>query len=392
VVTDLGAGSGDMLKSVYDANADNLIDDTAIAASIARDSELPTAVSQLTNDSGFITTETDPSVNALGKATLSCTEGQVAKMVAGSWTCAPDDTAAGGGDMLKSVYDANADNLIDDTAIAASIARDSELPTAVSQLTNDSGFITTETDPTAEPALGNPSTDGYVLSSTAAGVRSWIAPGAGSVDLTAPGPIGTVTPDVVHATDIVADSIAINPPASGTTDELALREDPNNGTNSVTLKAPANIVADVIWTLPAADGANGQAMTTDGAGRLAWSDVGPVPAPTLSTDICAAGTWAYDSSYHYVCVVSDIVAAKIDVSFTAATGTITSLTDPIGSNVVVGSIITVSGSTSNNGQYTVSSITDANNIVVAEAVVDEAAGATVTVTKPSWRRTALATW
>jgi hypothetical protein len=31
----------------------------------------------------------------------------------------------------------------------------------------------------AEPALGNPSTDGYVLSSTAAGVRSWIAAGGG---------------------------------------------------------------------------------------------------------------------------------------------------------------------------------------------------------------------
>jgi hypothetical protein len=31
-----------------------------------------------------------------------------------------------------------------------------------------------------EPALGNPGTDGYVLSSTTAGVRSWIAPGSGS--------------------------------------------------------------------------------------------------------------------------------------------------------------------------------------------------------------------
>lgn len=31
----------------------------------------------------------------------------------------------------------------------------------------------------AEPALGNPGTSGYVLSSTDAGVRSWIAPGSG---------------------------------------------------------------------------------------------------------------------------------------------------------------------------------------------------------------------
>jgi hypothetical protein len=32
--------------------------------------------------------------------------------------------------------------------------------------------------PPLEPALGNPLTDGYILSSTAAGVRSWIAPPA----------------------------------------------------------------------------------------------------------------------------------------------------------------------------------------------------------------------
>jgi len=31
----------------------------------------------------------------------------------------------------------------------------------------------------AEPGLGNPATDGYVLSSTIAGVRSWVAPGSG---------------------------------------------------------------------------------------------------------------------------------------------------------------------------------------------------------------------
>ena len=35
----------------------------------------------------------------------------------------------------------------------------------------------------AEPALGNPGTDGYVLSSTIAGVRSWIAAAAGGVSL-----------------------------------------------------------------------------------------------------------------------------------------------------------------------------------------------------------------
>ena len=57
------------------------------------------------------------------------------------------------------------------------------IPSLLSQLANDVGFLTayTETDPTAEPALGNPAADGYVLSSTAAGVRSWVAAGSGDM-------------------------------------------------------------------------------------------------------------------------------------------------------------------------------------------------------------------
>ena len=68
-------------------------------------------------------------------------------------------------------------------------------PTNVSSFTNDSGYITNSalipyiTSVTAaatyEPKLGNPSTTGYVLSSTTTGVRSWVAQtgGGGSQDL-----------------------------------------------------------------------------------------------------------------------------------------------------------------------------------------------------------------
>ena len=45
-----GSGSGDMLKSVYDINDDDLIDDAAIAAAIARDSEITAAIAALTAD------------------------------------------------------------------------------------------------------------------------------------------------------------------------------------------------------------------------------------------------------------------------------------------------------------------------------------------------------
>ncbi|NBW17256.1 MAG: hypothetical protein EBR82_55690 [Caulobacteraceae bacterium] len=43
-----------------------------------------------------------------------------------------------------------------------------------------------------------------------------------------------------------------------------------NGTNTAGLKAPDALAADVTWKLPTADGSNGQALITDGAGNLSW--------------------------------------------------------------------------------------------------------------------------
>jgi len=43
-----------------------------------------------------------------------------------------------------------------------------------------------------------------------------------------------------------------------------------NGLNSVGFKGPANIAADVTWTLPAADGSANQALTTNGSATLSW--------------------------------------------------------------------------------------------------------------------------
>ena len=47
-------------------------------------------------------------------------------------------------------------------------------PTNVSHFTNDSGYITSTDIPESEPPLGNPSENGQILSSTTAGVRSWV--------------------------------------------------------------------------------------------------------------------------------------------------------------------------------------------------------------------------
>ncbi len=50
-----------------------------------------------------------------------------------------------------------------------------------------------------------------------------------------------------------------------------LRLADSDSSNWVALQAPATVTSNVTWTLPATDGATGQAITTDGSGTLAWS-------------------------------------------------------------------------------------------------------------------------
>jgi hypothetical protein len=59
---------------------------------------------------------------------------------------------------------------------------------------------------------------------------------------------------------------------AGNGGELRFRELAANGTNSVAFKAADSIIANVTWTLPAADGTNGQALITNGSGTLRWAE------------------------------------------------------------------------------------------------------------------------
>lgn len=59
--------------------------------------------------------------------------------------------------------------------------------------------------------------------------------------------------------------------SSGTaTGEIRLQERRTNGSNHVGLAAPQSVAADLVWTLPAMDGTNGQALVTNGSGVLSW--------------------------------------------------------------------------------------------------------------------------
>lgn len=56
--------------------------------------------------------------------------------------------------------------------------------------------------------------------------------------------------------------------------DIKLYEDTDNGTNYVGFQAPASVTADLLWTLPAADGTADQVLKTDGAGALGWATAG----------------------------------------------------------------------------------------------------------------------
>jgi len=65
--------------------------------------------------------------------------------------------------------------------------------------------------------------------------------------------------------------------------DARFREATANGTNYVGFQAPATIAADVLWTLPAADGTAGQVISTNGTGTLSF-------ATAATGDVTLTGT------------------------------------------------------------------------------------------------------
>jgi hypothetical protein len=56
--------------------------------------------------------------------------------------------------------------------------------------------------------------------------------------------------------------------------DARFREATANGTNYVGFQAPASVAVNVLWTLPAADGAPAQVLSTNGSGTLSWATAG----------------------------------------------------------------------------------------------------------------------
>ena len=97
-----------------------------------------------------------------------------------------------------------------------------------------------------------------------------------------------------------------------------LRLADSDSSNWVAFQAPATVASNVTWTLPSADGSNGQVLGTNGSGTLAWvtsasGDVTTTGTQTLTnktlTDPTIIGTIIED-----VFTITDGAAFEIDPS------------------------------------------------------------------------------
>ena len=183
-------------------------------------------------------------------------------------------------------------------------------------------------------------TSGQVLSTNGSGTLSWSAGGGGGTgDVVGP---ASSTDNAFARFDLTTGKLLQNSNAtlsdagapifvgsvdiSGTSAsaaDLKLYEDTDNGTNYVAFKAAASIPANVTWTLPAADGTNGQVLSTNGSGTLAWS-AGGGGSITVSNDTSTAAN-IYPLLANVVSgTVSNVFTSNASIVYQPSTGQLTS--------------------------------------------------------------------
>jgi hypothetical protein len=188
-----------------------------------------------------------------------------------------------------------------------------------------------------------PSVDGAsgeVLTTNGSGTLSWSAGGGGGTgDVVGP---ASSTDNAFARFDLTTGKLLQNSNAtlsdagapifvgsvdiSGTSAsgaDIKLYEDTDNGTNYVAFKAAASIPANVTWTLPAADGASGEVLSTDGSGTLSWS-AGGGGSITVSNDTATAAN-IYPLLANVVSgTVSNVFTSNASIVYQPSTGQLTS--------------------------------------------------------------------
>jgi hypothetical protein len=101
----IGSGSGDMLRSTYDTNADGIVDHAALA-----DVAASVSYNNVTNTPGLATTSAQGFCPPFDGTSIVLSNGKLTATGGGG--------GGGSGDMTKAVYDANNDGIVDHAALA----------------------------------------------------------------------------------------------------------------------------------------------------------------------------------------------------------------------------------------------------------------------------------
>lgn len=106
-----------------------------------------------------------------------------------------------------------------------------------------------------------------------------------------------------------------------------------DSSNYVGFQAPATIASNVLWTLPATDGTNLQALTTNGTGTLSWQ----------TTSVSLQDNTS-DSATHYV----TLTTATTDTTITTIRRSSTKLTFQPSTGTLTSTVLNVNGGTASS--------------------------------------------
>jgi len=112
-----------------------------------------------------------------------------------------------------------------------------------------------------------------------------------------------------------------------------------DSSNWVGFQAPATVTADVLWTLPATDGSNGQVLTTNSSGTLSWTS----KSIAITDETASAST-------HYVMVTTttsgSLATANVSttkMTYQPSTGRMTLAGAQTASSTTTGTLVVTGG-------------------------------------------------